>query len=130
MAAGLSFAASCAADATDMGGEVVMPIAGLASGATCPEGSALSYDNFGREFFAAHCTQCHTAAVSGAARQAPLDRNFDDVQMIRALAHQIDQQAGAGPKQQNQVMPPGNEENKPTLEQRMQLAEWLACGAP
>ncbi|HET8938087.1 MAG TPA: c-type cytochrome [Polyangiales bacterium] len=130
MAAGLSFAASCAADSPDMGEEAVAPITGLASGATCPEASALSYDNFGREFFEAHCTKCHTAAISGAMREAPLDRNFDDVKMIRALAHQIDQQAGAGPKQQNQVMPPSGEAAKPTLEQRMQLAEWLSCGAP
>lgn len=129
MAAGLSFAASCAADG-DSPDDVVTPITGLASGATCPEGSELSYENFGREFFGAHCTLCHSAAISGAMRQAPLDRNFDDVKMIRALAHQIDQQAGAGPTQQNQVMPPSGEASKPTLEQRMQLAEWLACGAP
>lgn len=130
MAAGFSYAASCAANGDSPPDEGVTPIAGLASGATCPEASELSYDNFGREFFTAHCTTCHSAAISGAMRQAPPDRNFDDVQMIRTLAHQIDQQAGAGPTQQNQVMPPSGEANKPTLEQRMQLAEWLACGAP
>jgi hypothetical protein len=27
-------------------------------------------------------------------------------------------------------MPPGDSNLGPTLEQRMQLAEWLACGAP
>jgi uncharacterized membrane protein len=127
LAVGVSLAAGCAAgsDAPD----TVTPITGLPSGATCPEGSELSYDNFGREFFEAHCLRCHSAAISGAMRQAPLDRNFDDVTMIRTLARQIDQQAGVGPTQQNQIMPPEGE-SKPTLEQRMQLAQWLACGAP
>lgn len=128
IALGLGFAlVACAADSDTP--EPVTPITGLSSGASCPEGSALSYENFGQEFFEAHCTSCHTAAISGAARQAPLDRNFDELSMIRALATQIDQQAGAGPTRQNQVMPP-SADNKPTLEQRMQLSEWLACGAP
>lgn len=130
LALALSFSialAACAADSDTP--EPVTPITGLPSGASCPEGSALSYENFGREFFDVHCISCHSAAVSGAARQAPLDRNFDDVSSIRASAIQIDRQAGAGPTQQNQIMPPGSD-NKPTLEQRMQLSEWLACGAP
>jgi uncharacterized membrane protein len=126
----VALVSGCAADATapELVPDDAVPITGLASGASCPPNSKLSYANFGQAFFQSYCLRCHTAAISGAMRQAPLDRNFDELSMIRALAHQIDQQAGAGPTQQNQVMPPGD--NVLALAERMQLAEWLACGAP
>lgn len=130
VALAVGMVAGCAAesDAPDMTPDQVVPITNLASGATCPEASELSYDNFGREFFETYCLRCHSAAISGAMRQAPLDRNFDELTMIRALARPIDQQTGVGPLQQNQIMPPGD--NRPTRDERMHLAEWLACGAP
>jgi uncharacterized membrane protein len=123
--------AGCAADTSDMppAAEPVAPITGLSSGASCPPMSSLTYDGFGETFFATYCLQCHTIAIpTGPSRQAPPNRNFDDLTEIRALAHEIDQQAAAGPSGAHQVMPPLDP--KPTLQQRMQLGEWLACGAP
>lgn len=120
----------CASDAAapDAGGEVVEPITDLSTGSTCPDGSTLDYENFGEAFFASYCLRCHSAAVSGSGRLAPEGRDFDELTMIRASAAWIDQFAAAGPKGEHQSMPPDGE--KPTLEQRTQLGEWLACGAP
>ena len=125
----LAAAAGCAAGSEEPAiAEEVTPITDLKSGATCPSGSQLSYESFGREFMQAFCIRCHTAAVSGAARQAPPDRNFDDLLSIRASAHVIDQQAVVGPVASRDTMPP--DDPKPTLQERQQLGEWLACGAP
>jgi hypothetical protein len=127
VALGLALASCSNGDDTTVP-DAVTPITGLSTGATCPESSDLSYASFGQPFFQAYCLRCHTAAISGPQRQAPLDRDFDDVAMIRANAYNIDQMTGAGPNGARQVMPPGD--NKPSLEQRTQLSEWLACGAP
>jgi hypothetical protein len=126
----LCLSASCAADTSDAQPytEPIDPIAGLSSGATCPPMSTLSYENFGQAFFASFCLECHTVAIpTGPGRQAPPDRNFDDLASVRMYAHPIDQQAAAGPSGVHQVMPPLDP--RPTLQQRMQLGEWLACGA-
>jgi hypothetical protein len=128
--------ASCAASASGStmqvaggaGSAAVAPIAGLTSGATCASGSTLTYTNFARNFMATYCLRCHTASIVGSARQAPPDRNFDDLTSIRSLAHPIDQQAGAGPAATHLTMPPNGA--APTITERMQLSQWLACGAP
>jgi hypothetical protein len=124
---GLTGCASDAADPAD-GGEVVVPNTDLSTGSSCPDNSTLSYESFGRPFFASYCLRCHSAAVSGDERIAPEGRNFDELAMIRESAAWIDQFAAAGPKGEHQSMPPDGD--KPTLEQRTQLGEWLACGAP
>ena len=127
----VSTTASCAADTSDAQPYTtpISPITDLSSGATCPAASPLTYDNFGAMFFASYCLQCHSLSIPvGPMRQAPPDRNFDDLPHVRMLAHQIDQQAAAGPSGVHEVMPPLDP--KPTLPQRMQLGEWLACGAP
>jgi uncharacterized membrane protein len=104
------------------------PILGLTSGASCPpQGSALTYASFGQQFMSAYCLRCHTKQITGSARKAPPDRNFDDLGSIRLSAKQIDQQAGAGPAASHEVMPPDGP--SPALEQRQKLAQWLACGA-
>jgi uncharacterized membrane protein len=120
----------CASDAADPldDGEVVVPITDLSTGSSCPDNSTLTYESFGRAFFASYCLRCHSAAVSGSVRVAPEGRDFDDLAMIRERAAWIDQFAAAGPKGEHMSMPPDGE--KPTLEQRTQLGEWLACGAP
>jgi cytochrome c5 len=101
---------------------------GDATGATCPQGSTLSYDNFGKEFFASYCLSCHSSALSGAAARsgAPNDHNFDTLQGIQANIDHIDELTAAGPNATNTAMPPGG---GPTLEERTKLGEWLACGA-
>jgi hypothetical protein len=110
------------------GAGAVTPIAGLTSGATCASGTALTYTNFGSNFMATFCLRCHSVSVTAPARQAPPDRNFDDLTSIRSLAQPIDQQAGAGPAALHVTMPPNGV--APTITERTQLSLWLACGAP
>lgn len=102
---------------------------GLASGATCPTGSTLTYESFGQAFFETHCTRCHSVTVAGAARMgAPAGYDFDTVEAIRARAARIDRQAAGGALGVFTLMPPGMP--APTEAERRQLGEWLACGAP
>jgi hypothetical protein len=107
------------------GDEMVGPL----TGAKCPSDSALTYDNFGKDFLGAYCLRCHSQSVSGDARMmAPSDHNFDTLLDIELLASHIDQLAGAGPDATNVKMPPSGA--KPTDEERKKLSEWLACGHP
>lgn len=100
------------------------------SGASCPTGSTLTYDNFGKLFMANYCVECHTSSLSGSARRgAPSDHNFDTLEAIRATeAAHIDTSAAAGPRHANTAMPPT--EPRPSLAERQKLGEWLACGTP
>ncbi len=106
------------------------------SGALCPAGSPLRYDDgsatvdgtFGKNFFAAHCLDCHSASRVGEDRHgAPADHNFDTVQEIRAMAAHIDGVAAAGPIAINRLMPPTRGVSDA---ERFRLGEWLKCGAP
>jgi hypothetical protein len=97
------------------------------SGATCPDGSTLTYDNFGSKFFSSYCLRCHSEKVKGDARMgAPADHNFDSLAEIDLLSMHIDQKAASGPAHTNDAMPPSNP--KPSLDDRKKLGEWLACG--
>ncbi len=90
-----------------------------ATGATCPSGSTLTYDTFGRQFFQTHCTSCH-----GAGGRSP---NFSTVEGIRANRTMVDANAAAGPNGVNTTMPQGGTVAEA---ERLRLGEWLACGAP
>jgi uncharacterized membrane protein len=85
-----------------------------------PEGTALTYDNFGAQFMTTHCNRCHSTATSG----APGAYRFDTRDEVVAHKDRIFIRA-AGP---NVTMPPGPDD--PSTTERDQLAEWLACGAP
>ncbi|MCZ7684297.1 MAG: cytochrome c [Sandaracinaceae bacterium] len=99
------------------------------TGSVCPPGSPLTYETFGRSFFDAYCQSCHASAVTGADRQgAPSSHTYDDGEMIRAAAEEIDRLAAAGPDAVNTDMPRAFP--VPTEDERRQLGEWLACGAP
>src|SRR5690606_25135617 len=99
---------------------------GPGSEATCPPNSELTYENFGRDFFASYCLVCHTAFSETI--QPPNGRTFDTIEEIRNWPNRIDQVAAAGTARTNTAMPPVD--LGVTLEQRTQLGEWLACGAP
>lgn len=100
--------------------------AGPPTESVCPPTSTLTYESFGQPFMQMYCQRCHSAAVTGEARMdAPADHNFDSLEEILPLAEHIDGQAGAGPAATNELMPIGAP--TPTLEERQQLAEWLAC---
>jgi uncharacterized membrane protein len=88
-----------------------------------PQGTALTYDSFGRAFMSAHCNNCHNAS-EGKRSGAPESYRFDTLDDVRAHADRIFVRAATS----NTTMPPGPED--PSADTREQLAEWLACGAP
>jgi hypothetical protein len=97
-----------------------------ATGSVCPAGSTLTYDGFARPFFDTYCAKCHSTANEGAFRQgAPIGLDWDDYGSIEAHAKDIDAMAAAGPRATNTVMP--TFAPRPTLGERIQLGEWLAC---
>jgi len=85
-----------------------------------PAGTQLTYESFGRGFFAANCNSCHTNASAG----APASFRFDTLDDIRLHREHIFMRAAAS----NTTMPPGPVD--PPAADRDMLAEWLACGAP
>ena len=91
---------------------------GGGSGATCPSNSTLTYDNFGRQFFANYCDRCHSAGTRPA---------LGTLAQIQGNLTAVDSSAAAGASAVNTSMPQGGA--TPTEAQRRQLGEWLACGA-
>ena len=104
--------------------------ASKASGAECPDAQTLDWENFGETFATDYCTSCHSASLTGAARNgAPAGVDYDSLMAVRAGAEVMDTHAAAGPDSVNQLMPPAGSP-QPTLEERELLGEWLACSAP
>lgn len=105
------------------------PVLGPSTETACPPSSTLTYANFGQQFMTSYCTGCHSSTLSGDARMgAPAFHDFDTQLGVQQVADHVDQAAGAGPAATNDQMPP--EDPRPTLMERQQLAEWIACGAP
>jgi uncharacterized membrane protein len=107
------------------------------TGATCPTDSTLTYANFGQQFMAAYCTDCHSKTPKDGTRHgAPRDVNFDTQADVQDHLDDIDRAAGKGPDATNTFMPdpdaPKDFSNfaMPTDTDREQLAEWIACKAP
>lgn len=91
--------------------------------ARCEGGTELTYENFGATFMLRHCNMCHVPGLEDR-HGAPEGFDFDDLAQIRKhAAHIYVRSAG-----DNASMPPGPDD--PPIEERDQLAEWLACGAP
>lgn len=88
------------------------------SGATCPTGSTLTYDNFGHAFLDRYCTSCHGGGTPP---------GLSTLALVRTSATLVDEQAAAGASATNTTMPPSAP--TPTQAERQQLGEWLACGA-
>ena len=102
--------------------------ASASSGASCPRSNAPTYASFGAHFFASYCTGCHSRDVRDR-HGAPSDQNFDSEAEIRQHAAEIDAEAAAGPDARNTDMPDmsGPVRTQPTLAEREQLGEFLAC---
>jgi hypothetical protein len=83
-----------------------------------PGGTKLTYDNFGRGFFDGWCVRCHGGPNGYSSR------SFTTVDDIRAQKDRIFINAAAD----NAYMPPGPD--GPSQDERNELADWLACGAP
>lgn len=104
-------------------------VLGPATETQCPPTSTLTYANFGEEFMTTYCTRCHSSTLSGEARMgAPAFHDFDTLEGIIGVANHIDETAASGPAATNDSMPIDG--IQPTLEERQQLAEWIACGNP
>jgi uncharacterized membrane protein len=88
-----------------------------------PGGTTLTYDNFGKAFFADWCNRCHSAP-DGQRNGAPDGYVFDTLEAVRAQKVRIFDRSAST----NDSMPPGPVD--PPLDQRDKLADWLACGAP
>jgi uncharacterized membrane protein len=104
-------------------------VLGPATETECPPTSTLTYANFGEEFMTTYCTRCHSSTLTGEARMgAPAFHDFDTIEGIIGVANHIDETAASGPAATNDSMPIDGP--IPTLEERQQLAEWIACGTP
>jgi len=102
---------------------------GVATGATCPPNSTLSYEGWALGFFGNYCLRCHSKELGQGERNgAPLGYNWDDLESVRTHATEMDLMAAASSTVVNTTMPL-NPPNPPTSERR-RLGEWLACGAP
>jgi cytochrome c5 len=92
----------------------------------CPEGSTLTWESFGQSFMQSYCTRCHASTLSGADRQgAPLYHDFDTLEGVLVVADHVDMKAASGPAATNELMPISAP--TPSLMERQQLGEWLAC---
>lgn len=106
------------------------PLFGPPTQSVCPQTSTLTYDNFGKPFMKAYCTQCHATALAGDARMgAPSFHDFDTLFGIKAVHDHVDETTASGPAATNDSMPPDGQP-LPTLKQRQDLGEWIACGMP
>lgn len=104
-------------------------VLGPATETQCPPTSTLTYANFGEEFMTTYCTRCHSATLTGEARMgAPEFHDFDTLEGIIPVANHVDQTAASGPAATNDSMPIDGA--MPSLAERQQLAEWIACGTP
>jgi cytochrome c5 len=122
--AAAAFAAVIAAGCTNS-----VPLFGPPTQSQCAAGSALTYESFGRGFMERYCTRCHASTLRGEDRQgAPSFHDFDTLFGIKAVFDHVDETTASGPAATNTSMPPDTP--SPTLAERQQLGEWLACGMP
>jgi len=94
-----------------------------------PGGTTLTYESFGRDYMQRNCQGCHEGHDEGAPAEGhghgvPSGYDFGTHEAVLKWRERIFLRAAGA----NTTMPPGP--NDPPGEQREQLAEWLACGAP
>lgn len=91
---------------------------------SCPSGgTSLTYSNFGAMFVDSYCQSCHGSTAHDR-KGAPGEFIFDTADQVARHKDRIFIRSAAD----NDSMPPGPDDPPP--EERMKLAEWLACGAP
>ncbi len=88
-----------------------------------PQGTPLRYQSFGMTFMNTYCQSCH-GSQSSDRKGAPGEFIFDTLEQIQRHKARIFVRSAAD----NNSMPPGPDD--PSLDERKQLADWLACGAP
>ncbi len=106
------------------------PLFGPPTESICPTDSTLTYTNFGKPFMESYCTECHDSKKIGADRKGATSfHDFDTLFGIKAVQEHVDYTSAAGPAATNTSMPPDGYP-APSLEERQQLGEWIACGMP
>lgn len=88
-----------------------------------PGGTTLTYQSFGSQFMAFYCNRCHSAP-DGERNGAPDDYVFDTHAGVLAHRDRIFVRAA----DTNNSMPTGPD--SVPMSARVDLANWLACGAP
>ena len=92
---------------------------------TCPQGTLLSYENFGSGFIDQYCLACHSKSkTEGFRGAAPHGTDFDTITEVQIFRTRILERTKA---EAPNPMPPNRE--LPQI-QRIVLHEWLNCGAP
>ena len=94
-------------------------------GRACPPDSPLTWENFGEALMLTQCIGCHSDQLAeGAARgSAPVGVDFNSHVQTQAWLLRI----YARSADDNSTMPPVDTISP---EMRVQLGDWLACGAP
>lgn len=102
-----------------------------ASGAVCPPSYTRTWETYGETFFSTYCTRCHSTANVGASARmgAPAGLNWDVHDLVIENRELIDHAAAGGPLRVNDFMPFSGEPI-PSDAERIELGEYLACGAP
>jgi len=125
----VSLVAALALACSSSGDDDDSVVSGAATGATCPENSTLTYENWALPFFSSYCLRCHSKNLAEGQRNgAPLTYNWDDIDSVRAHLADIDLMAAASANVVNTEMPLTPPD--PPVSERRKLGEWLACGAP
>jgi hypothetical protein len=89
-----------------------------------PEGTALRWEPFGKEYLRRYCQGCHAEGARAEGHGVPAGYDFGTHEVVLARRERIFARAAGS----NTTMPPGPYD--PPAEEREKLAEWLACGAP
>lgn len=118
---------------------------GIPTGTTCADPdpatgtTTLTWENFGSDFMAKYCINCHSSDLTRSQRNgAPIFHDFDSLLGVLQVANHVDEQAGSGPDATNTSMPPercptvkgGALDHacpQPTMQERINMAQWLAC---
>ena len=111
--------------------EIIPPIENkgplvLPSEIDCPNGTNLTYENFGEPFMLRYCVSCHSSQVEGDLRGgAPIDVNLDSPGNVAIWRKSILETSA---NDLGNRMPP--QTDMVPRRDRTLLSEWIRCGAP
>lgn len=93
----------------------------------CPDGNILTYENFGSGFLSTWCTSCHSSDLAeGERADAPVGVDFNTYDKMREWGIRIYYRAADEQTEPTWMPPAGG----PTVDERYDLGDWLACNAP
>ena len=93
-------------------------------GRDCPPGSLFTWENLGEAIMLNYCVGCHSENLEeGSRANAPLGVDFNTHELTQSWLERI----YARSADSNTTMPPID---NMTPDERQDLGDWLACGAP